>query len=207
MGQKAPSTPAAVATPNMAPAIVPPVAQPQDIVGPLSPSRGGSTVNLGRGPLPSIPAASANPLYPGSPTPRGGGLNLPTTPGTTPHAKAVSSVDYFSPRPSKSDAEDPDAGDQSPGTSLLHGGLKSSDATGLPLSPSGPTPPGGGFIGRLKSLGKGAAPPKRPVAAEDIASPVPVIEGAGVVDESVTVIFFLFQIGTFRLISHYPCLR
>lgn len=183
-GQKTPSAPAAVATPNMTPAIVPdrlPVGQQQDVVKPLSPSQGSSAANLSRGSLPLAPAAFAN-SQPVS-TPRGGALNLTVTPGTAAHAKPVGSIDYFSSRTPKSDTEDSDAGDQTPGASTLHSGLRAPDATPSPGTPT----QGGGLIGRLKSLRKGPTPPKRPVTSEDIASPVPVTEETEVVEESVTV--------------------
>jgi hypothetical protein len=196
MGQKPPGASAAVVTPNMSPAIVPnlpSVAQQQDTVRPLSAPRGGSTLNASRSPLPPIPANPASPQQSGSPTPRGGGLNLAVTSGTTAYAKPVSSVDYFSSRTPRSDAEDADAGDQTPGAPTLPSGLKTPDATSSQLSTPGPATPGGGLIGRLKSLGRGAAPPKRPLTPEDITSPVPVTEEAEVVEESVTVSIVSFS--------------
>lgn len=194
MGQKSPGVSAAVVTPNMAPAIVPglpSLSQQQDIVKPLSVSRGGPTLNLSRIPLPTIPANLASPQQPGSPTPRGVGLHLAATPSTTAYAKPVSSVDYFSSRTPKSDAEDADASDPTPGASTLPSGLKTPDATNSQLSTPGPVTPGGGLIGRLKNLGRGAAPPKRLLTPEDTASPAPATEEVEVVEESVTVCIFL----------------
>lgn len=185
MGQKTPGAIAAVATPNMTPAVIPdlPTSPQQHTVKPSALQRSGLTLSLATA-LPTIPASPANAQhFVGSPTPRGGGLNLAVTPGTTAYGKPVSSFDYFSPRSPGPDGEVATAaGDQTPGASAPLQNVKTPDVADA--APLGPVTPGGRLFGRFRGLG---TTKKRPLTAEDVTSPIPAAEEPEVVEESPTV--------------------
>ncbi|KAF8321362.1 hypothetical protein DL93DRAFT_2093982 [Clavulina sp. PMI_390] len=180
--------PTAVSTPNMAPAMPPElpstldssiaprsILSPTDSSGVKSPGGahtriGGGGLSLNLPKLPPIPA-SPGPLTSniGSPTPKGA-----ATPGASSHSKPLMTpMDYFSPRTPKTENGDTHAG----------------EAPDVPATTPGPVTPGGRFMGRLKNLGKSTATTgKKPLTADDVASPAPISEEVEeVVEESPTV--------------------
>lgn len=182
MGQKTPG--AAVATPNMAPAVLPDMpTSPQQTI---KPGRVPLTLSL-KDALPTIPASPASLPHNtvGSPTPRGLGPNLAVTPGTAAYGKPINSFDYFSPRsPRPEDDAVATGGDQTPGgQGLLNPKTPGLDAA-AELATPGPITPGGRLFGRFRGLGTQKKPK---LAVEDVTSPIPATEEPEIVEESPTV--------------------